>query len=1115
MFDHTRPRKRALWFSIATFAVLMLTALALPAAGRAIVNIEGLTPEALPDFDSRVSVAPSADQLAAASALGADVSWNRFGVASSVSNSGNYVTRGLQAPDAVSAARQWLAANKTLFGLDSVNSLAVATSEPFVGTTNDYAVVFKQVADGVASTDGVATVALVGSKADGWNVTYASSSLTGGSTDATGDVELGPAEAWTQAANEVGVDASVLDIAAQSTKAGTTTLTVQGISQAQHVKKAVFATPHHGARAAYEANVTTNAGGDLQSYQVVVDAQTGDVLYRQSQVDYFSDNPTWLAPRNGMAYNNLNAFPWNYPTTDIREVHCWTATAGCTVAVGDNPATTAYPFGVASKQPWDVQATVAGFTGTANTTWGNNVDDARVWSNALDPHGAANYGNPALTRATSATRDYQPAFTDAWYTSGCNPNNVNAAINPLGNDIEASTVSLFVGHNVMHDWAYYLGFDEGHWNAQQYNNGVTTNDTTPTPGGPTIAAPLANDGLLGNAQSGAATGSRDNANMNTGADGLHPTTNQFVWQPLAGAFYAPCVDGAYDFGVFGHEFGHLIENRMIGKGVGARQGTHAGSMGEAFGDFDALAAFNELHLPIPAGSDRYTEGAYATGNGYNGIRDFLAGRPMGGEFPEPGKNPDTDPLNYGNFGFDIVGTEVHADGEIWVAIQMDLRDLFLARNPSPGAATDIACAHGQINPTGCPGDRQWIQDYYDAMVLMPRNTTMIQARDAMLAADLARFGGANQDLLWEGFALRGFGLHQSTVSNADANPVPDFSTPPATGPGNSVQLPSNATLNFFADAGDGNGAVPVNAKIFVGDYEARSTQIADTNAATIATGTDATGNLDNTAQFVPTAPGSNSMLPNGSLRARWSNYNFVAVAPGYGHLRFRVQDLKAGEVRDITLHMPTNYASAAQGATVTTDAPATGTSVTPGNLIDDAEATSNTQSCTPTATCLVPVNGRWVVIKLGANAPVKVDRLGVSAMFSSRFVGLRSFDAYSCNQGTSSANPTCDGSIDAGWAKIITGRPDSFPGVNPRPGTQDESLRYFNAKPLSQAATHVKFVVTNNQCTGQPSYQGDQDLDPNNNAECRTGIRRSEVHTAEVEVFATRPTIDGTQVWAN
>ena len=599
--------------------------------------------------------------------------------------------------------------------------------------------------------------------------------------------------------------------------------------------------------------------------------------------------------------------------------------------------------------------------------------------------------------------------------------------------------------------------------------------------------------------------------MGTGADGQHPSTNQFLWQPLAGSFYAPCVDGAYDFAVFGHEYGHLIENRMIGKGVGARQGNAAGAMGEAFGDFDALAAFNELHLPVPPGADRYTEGAYATGNGYNGIRDFLAGRPMGGEFPEPGQNPDTDPLNYGDFGFDIVGPEVHADGELWVAVQMDFRDLFLARNPSPGEATDIDCAHGRILPQNCPGDRQWIQDYYDAMVMMPRGPTMIDARNAMLAADLGRFGGANEDLLWQGFAMRGFGIHQSTLSNGDTNPVPDFSMPATTGPSDSVQLPANTTLNFFAKSGEGKNAVPVNAQIFVGDYSARATQIADTDPATVAAGTDATGNLDNTAQFAPTAPGPDSLLPKGKARERWWTYNFVAVAPGYGHVRFSVKDLKPGDVNDITINMPTNYASAAKGATITTDAPATGTNVTPANLIDDNEGTSNTQSCTPTATCLVPVNGRWVVIKLGADAPTHIERLGVSAMFSSRFVGLRSFDAYSCTTDSKKAdpaNPTCDGSIDAGWKKIVTGQADSFPGANPRPGTQDESLRYFDAKGAPEA-THVKFVVTNNQCTGQPSFQGDQDLDPNNNSECRVGVRRSEVHTAEVEVFAKKPHVEG------
>ena len=305
-------------------------------------------------------------------------------------------------------------------------------------------------------------------------------------------------------------------------------------------------------------------------------------------------------------------------------------------------------------------------------------------------------------------------------------------------------------------------------------------------------------------------------------------------------------------------------------------------------------------------------------------------------------------------------------------------------------------------------------------------------------------------------------------------------------------------MNFFADSKDGS-AVPVNAQIFVGDYSARSTQIADTNPATVNAGTDATGNLDNTAQFVPTGAGSLA-----GKNDRWSYYNFVAVAPGYGHVRFRMKRLEAGEVRNVTIHMPTNYASATQGATLTTDAPATGTNVTPANLIDDNEGTSNTQSCTPTATCLVPVNGRWVVIALGgipANG-VSVNRLGVSAMFSSRFVGLRSFDAYVCRAGRVAANPTCDGSIADGWTKIITGPADSFPGVNPRPGTQDESLRYFAAS-QQLLATHVKFVVTNNQCTGQPSFQGDQDLDPANNAECRTGIRRSEVHTAEVEVFGS------------
>jgi hypothetical protein len=54
-----------------------------------------------------------------------------------------------------------------------------------------------------------------------------------------------------------------------------------------------------------------------------------------------------------------------------------------------------------------------------------------------------------------------------------------------------------------------------------------------------------------------------------------PITNQYLWQPLAGAFYAPCVDGAYDMAVVAHEYGHAISNRMIAGpdgGTARRQG---------------------------------------------------------------------------------------------------------------------------------------------------------------------------------------------------------------------------------------------------------------------------------------------------------------------------------------------------------------------------------------------------------------------------------------------------------------------------------------------------------------------------------------------------------------
>jgi hypothetical protein len=513
---------------------------------------------------------------------------------------------------------------------------------------------------------------------------------------------------------------------------------------------------------------------------------------------------------------------------------------------------------------------------------------------------------------------------------------------------------------------------------------------------------------------------------------------------------------------------------MIGKGVGARQGTHTGAMGEAFGDFDALEYLVANHYAPVLNSSEWTEGAYVTGNQYNGIRDFLTSEPMGGDLPEPGKNPLTQPLNLSDYGFDIVGPEVHADGEIWVGVQYDIRELFLTRYPAQGVQLDIDCARGQVAVSQCPGNRRWIQDYYDSMVMMPRNATILQARDAMLAADQARFGGANLDLLWHAFAQRGFGQLASVVNNNDTDPVPDFSSP----------LANNATLTFAAVASDGN-PLPVKANIYVGDYSARTTKIADTDPATTVG-----VNSDATAQFVPTDTGEK----------RLNTYNFVAVAPGYGHVRFMIDGIGRGDSRTITVRFTTNHAASAQGAT------ATGDGTSQASLLDESEATVWNSTGAPVA-------GRQVVVDLAGTAPQTLRWANVSAMLTpanNRFTALRSFSLYACVAGKDPANPTCSGAIAAGWKTLVVSQNDAFPSVNPRPVTPDQTLRGWQLP--STQATHVKFVVNTNQCTGQTSYQGDQDNDPAVNADCRNGTgtsRATEVHAAELQLFTNPAVVRG------
>jgi extracellular elastinolytic metalloproteinase len=749
----------------------------------------------------------------------------------------------------------------------------------------------------------------------------------------------------------------------------------------------------------------------------------------------------WKAFPANPPLSALDMYPWNHPNTDTRATWCWRAADGCDLVIGN----------LASRAPWDfdVHANASTFT-----TSGNNNRAATSWANDTVP------SSPQYM-PVSTSRDYSFPWTNDWNMRQCQ----RAAVETPGTvyDDSAAATNLFVMHNRMHDFSYFLGFTEQNWNAQADNFGLTE-------------LRQENDPLVGDVQSGAQTTTRDNANMITLPDGASSITNMYFWQPLAGSFYAPCVDGDYDQSVIGHEFGHMIENRMIGKG-NTRAGFHAGAMGEAFGDMDAIEYLNESGF-----TNSFVAGAYATGNKEHGIRDYVMNWARTGEIPEPSQIPHVNPLNFSDIGFDTPGNEVHADGEIWVAVNNSVRqaliDKYNGSFPADDDGLQASCEAGELPSQNCPGNRRWIQLVYDSFLLDPTAPTMIDARNSMLAADMMRYGGANQQAIWHAFALRGLGqlaaMHPSPgAANRctgspveDCDPVPDFSSP----------LDNNAQVTFnlvSKDTGD-----PVVGTIYVGNYEDRASPVADTDPATVANGIDV--NLDDTASFAP------------------GDYDFIAVAKGYGAFRFSAT-FHSRQSKTQTVRMPTNWASAQGGAT------ATGDGTTPGAAIDETETTNWSADGRAADGTLSGIAGKQITIDLAGTAARRVTDVAVSAMIGpgqSRFAALRSFELWACN-----AARGADCSTDAGYNRVYSSAPDAFPGDAPRPNGPQLILRDFNVSAFN--ATHVRLRVLANQCTGGPAYQGEQDADPGNATDCDTNVAanstRRFVRTAEIQVFSSNP----------
>lgn len=192
-------------------------------------------------------------------------------------------------------------------------------------------------------------------------------------------------------------------------------------------------------------------------------------------------------------------------------------------------------------------------------------------------------------------------------------------------------------------------------------------------------------------------------------------------------------DSDFDNGVIVHEYTHGISIRLTG---GANQSgclTNFEQAGEGWSDWFALimttASANTADQGRGIGT--YASGEAPTGGG---IRPYPYSRSM-----------SVNPHTY----TDINSVSVpHGVGSVWCAM---IWDLFWNLVDEHGFDDDIYYGTG--------GNNIAMQLVMDGLKIQPCNPTFIDARDAILQADLANNNGANQCLIWETFARRGLGFN--------------------------------------------------------------------------------------------------------------------------------------------------------------------------------------------------------------------------------------------------------------------------------------------------------------------------------------------------------------------
>ncbi|MBD2720901.1 M36 family metallopeptidase [Hymenobacter armeniacus] len=225
---------------------------------------------------------------------------------------------------------------------------------------------------------------------------------------------------------------------------------------------------------------------------------------------------------------------------------------------------------------------------------------------------------------------------------------------------------------------------------------------------------------------------------------------------LRGAAAPPDRNGGFDNGVVAHEYAHGISTRLTGGPAGAPNCLdNAEQMGEGWSDFFELwmttrpgdvgttpRGIGTYVLSQPTSGPGIRPLPYSTNFAANNATYAFIGQTVNG-------------VNYGDDGFGYP-YDSHNIGLVWCTVLWDLNWAMIQRY---GYDANLS--------TGTGGNNKTLQLVMDALKLQPCSPGFLDGRDAILAADRATFGGANQALIWQVFARRGMGSNAVQGSSDD------------------------------------------------------------------------------------------------------------------------------------------------------------------------------------------------------------------------------------------------------------------------------------------------------------------------------------------------------------